>query len=75
MERYKQYFREDCTLEEQEKGLCELPEDCPYKPASNGRCGDKENNNKLKGQCQDGWQWSAKDETCYKVGDNRLKNK
>lgn len=53
---------ESCKLPE-----IEVEEDCPYKPASDGRCGDATNNAKLKGQCQDGWQWSAKDEKCYKV--------
>lgn len=76
--------KESCNKKKQESikesamicESCRLPEitveeDCPYKPASNGMCANATNDTKLKGKCQGGWQWSSKDEKCYKVADTK----
>jgi hypothetical protein len=81
MKRYKEFFRKDCTLEEEAKGVCacdknkdeedEIKEDCPYKPAGGGSCASADNNSKLKGKCQNGYQWSSDKEQCFKVADTK----
>ena len=84
--RYREFFRADCTLEEEKAGKCAcscekededkieeecLGEDCPYKPAGGGACADADNNKKLKGRCQAGYQWSSDKEACFKVADTK----
>lgn len=46
-------------------------EDCPYKPAGGGACGNADNTVKLKGKCQSGYQWSSDKEACFKVADTK----
>jgi hypothetical protein len=58
-ERYKKIFEDN------------LDEECPGKPAGGGMCANTDNTKKLKGVCQNGWQWSSKDEKCYKVADTK----
>lgn len=73
MKRYKEYFREDCTLEEQEQGICELPEECPT-PQQNGPsgyCKRVSDGAKLQGKCQSGYIWDDKTAKCILAPKNK----
>jgi len=80
MERYKEYFREDCTLEESEKGICELPEECPdnSKAISGGACAriqaDGKLGAKIMDRCDKGYKWDDKAGKCVPHTDQQAKD-